>query len=281
MSTMITIDRKTLIRGISFSLYFVMAFVAFLVLLFPFDRIKTRLEAEARARTPLELNVARISPRFINRFALSDVVLSDRAGRVLFESRVVNAHVSLFNLLRGLFAVNLRTKAYGGEIAVRSEQGAKRRFLALDADGLDVASYQLLKDLGFKLSGRLGGTFEMSGKVGTAKFLLKSLASRELAIKGFPVPDLDFDQVWIEGDVRGDRFVVRKFEMDGKELKVRLSGDLVMRERGTLNLVVRLKPSERLATEQAGVLSLLKNRDAEGFYQFSLGGTVAAPIPRL
>src|SRR5512145_1330739 len=117
---MITIDRKTLIRGISFSLYFVMAFVAFLVLLFPFDRIKTRMESETRARTPLELNIARISPRFINRFALSDVVLSDRAGKVLFESRVVNAHVSLFNLLRGLFAVDLQTKAYGGEIAVRS-----------------------------------------------------------------------------------------------------------------------------------------------------------------
>ncbi|MHB8845627.1 MAG: type II secretion system protein GspN [Nitrospirota bacterium] len=278
---MITIDRKTLIRGISFSLYFVMAFVAFLVLLFPFDRIKTRLEEEARARTPLELNIARISPRFINRFALSDVVLSDRAGRVLFESRVVNAHISLFNLLRGLFAVNLQTKAYGGEIAVRSEQGAKRRFLSLDADGLDLASYQLLKDLGFKLSGRLGGVFEMSGSAGTAKFLLKNLASRELAIKGFPVPDLDFDQAWIEGDVRGDRFVIRKFELDGKELKIRMSGDLVMRERGTLNLAVKLKPSERLATEQAGLLSLLKNRDAEGFYLFSLGGTVAEPMPRL
>jgi hypothetical protein len=29
------------------------------------------------------------------------------------------------------------------------------------------------------------------------------------------------------------------------------------------------------------VLSLLKNKDAEGFYQFSLGGTLAEPMPRL
>jgi type II secretion system protein N len=194
---------------------------------------------------------------------------------------VVNAHVSLFNLVRGVLAVDLQTKAYGGEVSVRSEQGAKRRFLSLDANGLDLASYALLKDLGIKLSGRLGGTFEMSGDMGMAKVLLKNVASRELAIKGFPVPDLDFDQAWIEGDVRGDRFVIKKFELDGKELKVRLSGDLVMRERGTLNLAVKLKPSERLANEQAGVLSLLKNRDAEGFYQFSLGGTVAEPMPRL
>jgi type II secretion system protein N len=278
---LITIDRTKLIRGISFSLYFVIIFVAFLVLLFPFDRIKFRLESEIRERTPLELHIARISPRFINRFALSDVVLSDRTGRVLFESPVVNAHVSVFNLLRGIVSVDLRTKAYGGEVAVRSEQGAKRKFLSLDANGLDLASYALLKNLGVKLSGRLGGTYEMSGDVGTAKVLLKNLASRELVIRGFPVPDLDFEQVWIEGDVRGDRFLIKKFELDGKELKVRLSGDLVMRELGTLNLAVKLKPSERLAREQAGLLSLLKNRDAEGFYQFSLGGTVSEPLPRL
>jgi type II secretion system protein N len=278
---LITIDRTKLIRGISFSLYFVIAFVTFLVLLFPFDRIKFRLESEVRERTPLELHIARISPRFINRFALSDVVLSDRTGRVLFESPLVNVHVSVFNLLRGIASVDLRTKAYGGEVAVRSEQGAKRRFLSLDANGLDLASYALLKNFGLKLSGRLGGTFEISGDMGTAKVLLKNLASRELAIKGFPVPDLDFEQAWIEGDVRGDRFLIKKFELEGKELKVRLSGDLVMRERGTLNVAVKLKPSERLAREQAGLLSLLKNRDAEGFYLFSLGGTVSEPMPRL
>jgi type II secretion system protein N len=278
---LITIDRTKLIRGISFSLYFVITFMTFLVLLFPFDRIKFLLESEVRERTPLELHIARISPRFINRFALSDVVLSDRTGRVLFESPVVNAHVSVFNLLRGIVSVDLRTKAYGGEVAVRSEQGAKRRFLSLDANGLDLASYALLKNLGIKLSGRLGGTFEISGDMGTAKVLLKNLASRELAIQGFPVPDLDFEQAWIEGDVRGDRFLIKKFELEGKELKVRLSGDLVMRERGTLNVAVKLKPSERLAKEQAGLLSLLKNRDAEGFYLFSLGGTVSEPMPRL
>jgi len=70
-------------------------------------------------------------------------------------------------------------------------------------------------------------------------------------------------------------------ELDGKELKVRCLGDLVLRGRGTLNLAVKLKPSERLATEQAGIFSLLTNKDADGFYQFSLGGTVSDPLPRL
>ena len=274
------LDRKTLIRSLSFALYFVIAFVTFLVVLFPFDRIKARLESEVRTGSQLELNVARISPRFLNRFVLSDVVLSDRTGRVLFESPAIHAHVSLFNLLRGIFAVNMKGHAYGGDLAVKTEQGSKRRFFAIDADRLDIAAYSLLKDLGLKASGSLGGTFEMTGDAGKARFLLKGLATRELKIQGFTVPDLDFDQGWIEGDVKGDRFSIRKLELDGKELKIRISGDLVMRERGTLNLAVKFKPSERLATEQAGLLSLLKNRDPDGYYLLTLAGTVAEPLPR-
>jgi len=275
------IDRPTLIRRLSFALYFVIAFMTFLVVLFPFDRIKTKLESETRSRTSLELNIARISPRFLNRFVLADVVLSDPTGRVLFESPVVHAHVSLFGFLRGLLSVDFKAQAYTGELHVRTEQGAKRQFFAVDAESLDLASYALLKNLGLKLSGRLGGAFEMSGDAGKGRFLIKNLASRELKIKGFPVPDLDFEQGWIEGDVKGDRLTIKKLELDGKELKVRMSGDLVMRERGTLNLAVKLKVSERLAKEQAGLLSLLKNRDPEGFYLFSLGGTLAEPMPRL
>ena len=274
------IDRITLIRRFSFALYFVIAFVTFLVVLFPFDRIKTRLESEIRTGTQMELSIARISPRFLNRFVLSDVVLSDRTGRVLFESPAIHAHVSLFSLLRGIVAVTMKGHAYGGDLAVKMEQGQKRRFFAIDADRLDIATYSLLKDLGLKASGSLGGTFEMTGDAGKARFLLKGLATRELKIKGFPVPDLDFDQGWIEGDVKGDRFAIRKLELDGKELKIRISGDLVMRERGTLNLAVKFKPSERLASEQAGLLSLLKNRDSDGYYLLTLAGTVSEPLPR-
>ena len=277
---MIMPERAKLVRILLFTLYFVIAFVTFLVVLFPFDRIKNRLESEVRSGTQLELNIARISPRFINRFVLSDVVLSDRAGNVLFESPSVRTHVSLLGFLRGLLSMDIHAQAYGGEFSLRTEQGSNRRFISFDADGLDVGSYTLFKALGFKLSGKLGGTYEATGDAGKGRLVIKNVTSRELKIMGFPVPDLDFDQVWIEGDIKGDRLLLRKMELDGKELKVRVTGDLVMRERGSLNLAVKIKPSERLATEQAGLLSFLKNRDAEGYYQFSLGGTLAGPLPR-
>lgn len=275
------IERKKILRAVSFALYFIAVFLVFLVLLFPFDRVRERIEAEVRGRTPLELSIARIAPRFLNRFTLIDVVLSDKTGKVLFESPRLNAHLSLFGFLRGALSLDLRGPAYGGELSFRSEQGAKRRLWSLDAADLDIGSYRLLKDLGYKLSGRAGGTVEMVNDVGKGRVWLKNAASRELKIMGFPVPDLDFEQGWLETEMKGDRLTVRKLELDGKELKVRISGDLVMRERGTLNLAIKLKPSERLAREQAGLLSLLKNRDAEGFYQFSLGGTVSEPYPRL
>ncbi len=274
-------DKKTLIRWLSFTVYFIAVFLVFLLLLFPFDRVRTKLESEVRLRTPFELSVARISPRFFNRFVLSDVVVSSKGGKVLFESPSIGTTVSLFNVLRGRLSLDVKSQAYGGVLLVKTQQGPGRQNLLVDADGLDIGSYAMLKDFGLKLSGKLGGNFEMTGDAGKGRLLLKGLTSRELKIKGFPIPDLDFEQCWLEAELKGDRLTIKKMELDGKELKVRCLGDLVLRDRGTLNLTVKLKPSERLATEQAGIFSLFKNKDAEGFYQFSLGGTLSDPLPRL
>ena len=228
------IDKNILIRRASFVVYFLLAFFLFLLLRFPFDQVKTKLENEVRLRTPVELSVARFSPRFFNRFVLSDVVISDKNGTVLFESPLVRTKVSILALLRGRMSVDLDAEAYGGELSVTARQGGARQSFTVNADALDIAFYTLLKNQG-----------------------------------------------WIEAELKGDRMTVRKFEADGKELKLRATGDVVLRQNGSLNLVVKLKPSERLIREQAALMSLLTNRDAEGFYQFTLGGTVSAPLPRL
>ncbi len=274
-------DKKIIIRWLSFTAYFIAVFLVFLLLLFPFDRVRTRLESEVRLRTPVELSVARISPRFFNRFVLSDVVVSVKGGKVLFESPSIGTTVSLFSALRGRLSLDMKGQAYGGVLLVKTQQGPGRQTLLVDADGLDIGSYAMLKDFGLKLSGKLGGNFEMTGDMGKGRLWLKGLTSRELKIKGFPIPDLDFEQCWLEAELKGDRLTIKKMELEGKELKVRCLGDLVLRDRGTLNLTVKLKPSERLATEQAGIFSLFKNKDADGFYQFSLGGTLSDPLPRL
>jgi type II secretion system protein N len=275
------IDKKILIRRLSFTAYFAAAFLLFLYLLFPYDRATSKLSSEVRRRAPVELSIARIAPRFINRFVLTDVVVSDQKGRVLFESPSVKAAVSLVGLLRGTLSLDMKAKAYGGDLLMKAQQGRGGQFFLIDANGLDVGSYRLLRDAGLKLSGRLGGNIEMTGDTGKGRLWLKGLTSRELTIKGFPLPDLDFEQCWLEAEIKGDRLTIRKLELDGKELTVRCLGDVVLRERGTINLTVKLKPSERLAREQAGLLSLLKNRDADGFYQFGVGGTLSEPVPRL
>src|SRR6266511_5142873 len=112
-------DKKSLIRWLSLTAYFIVVFLVFLLLLFPFDRVRTKLVSEVRLRTPFELSVARISPRFFNRFVLSDVVVSDRSGKVLFESPSVGTRVSLFNFFRGRLSIDMKALAYGGELLVK------------------------------------------------------------------------------------------------------------------------------------------------------------------
>jgi type II secretion system protein N len=130
------------------------------------------------------------------------------------------------------------------------------------------------------VTGKLGGNFEMNGASGKGRFWLKSATLRELKIQGFSIPDFDFEKGWIETELRGDRLTVKKLELDGKELKVRAAGDLVLHERGTMNLSLKFKPSERLAHEQASLISLLKNRDTDGYYELVVGGLLSQPVPR-
>ncbi|MFA5073827.1 MAG: type II secretion system protein GspN [Nitrospirota bacterium] len=268
------------IKPLLFAGYFVLAFIVFLFLLFPVNRIKAKIESEVRQRTPFELSISHITPRFLNRIVLHDVVLSDRNGRVLFESPSIKTTISLWGLLRGVPAVDLKAEAYGGELLVKAQEGSNKRYLFFDANGLDISLISLLKNAGLQVAGKFGGNFEMTGDTGKGKLWLKGLALRQLKIKGFALPDMDFDQCWLDADFKGDRMLIKKFELDGKDLKVRCVGDMVLHERGSLNLMIKFKPSERIAREQAMLMTFLKNKDSDGFYQISLGGTLDAPIPR-
>ncbi len=275
------IDRKKLVRRLLFAAYFFGAFLVFLFALFPFDRVKSKLESEVRSRTPLELSIAHISPRFFNRFVLSDVVIADKNGKVLFESKSIKTAVSLLSLIRGAVGLKLRAEAYGGELLVKVQQGPGVQYLLLDADGLDISAYPLLKELGLRLAGKLGGNFELNGDAGKGRLWCTGVTSRGLKVQGFAVPDLDFDKGWMEAELKGDRLTVKKLELDGKDLAVRATGDLVLRERGTISLAIKLKPSERLAHEQSAFFYLLRNRDADGYYQITIGGLLSEPMPRL
>ncbi len=274
------INKETLIRTLSYAAYFVFAFLLFLLFLFPFERIKARLETEVHDRTPFELSVARISPRFFNYYVLTDVVLSDKQGKVLFEAPAVKTNLSLLDLIRGILGLSLKAKTYGGSVFIKMQQSKGRQYLMIDADGLDIASSTYLKNAGFNLSGKIGGNFEMTGDSGKGRISVKNLSSRKLTLKGFPIPDLDFETGWLDLDVKGDRLLIKKLELSGKELTIRVTGDMVMRDQGLINLAIRLKPSERLAHEQASFVSLLRNRDAEGFYHIIIGGLVSSPMPQ-
>lgn len=274
-------DRKTLVRRLLLAAYVVAAFLFFLLLLFPFDRLKSRIESEVRLRTPFTLSISRISPRFFSTILFSDVVLSNKENKILLESPAVHTSVSIFGLLHGLVALDSKATVYGGDLLVKTQHGPGRQYVSVDANNLDIGSFALLKNAGVKVSGKLGGNFEMTGDAGKGRIWIKGMASRDLKIKGISIPDLDFDQCWLEAELKGDRLTIKKLEFEGKEVKIRATGDILLRERGTINLIVKLKLSERMAQEQAWITALIKNKDAEGYLMFTLGGTLAEPLPRL
>lgn len=273
-------NRKLVVRRLLYSAYFLAAFFLFLYLNLPYDGIRSRLEHEVHSRTPVELSMSRLSVRLCD-LVMHDVVVSDKTGKVLFESPKAQIGISLFGLLRGVFSAKIDAEAYGGGLFIKLRSKKDLQTLYIDADGLDIGSYNMLKDLGIQITGKIGGNFDMTGENGRGRLWLKGLGWRGLKIKGFSVPDIDFEQAWLDAEVKGNRLFIKKLQADGKDLKVRISGDIALRQSGPLNLSVILKPLEPIAREHAGLLSLLKKRDSEGFYRFDIGGTLDAPAPRL
>lgn len=273
------VPQRIPVRNVALVSYFVVAFLLFLIFLFPFDRIKTKLEAEVRERTPLDLKISKITPTFLNRFTLHQVVLSDKAGTVLFEAPAVHTKISILRLIFGTLSVDLKGSVYGGELMIKTHQGSGGQFLLVNADAIDIGAYPLLSSSGLRVTGKLGGDFELNGNVGKGRISVTGLAWRGLKLNGMSIPDQDFDRGWLEADVKGDQLRIKRLEMEGKEIKIKAVGDLMLRKQGLLNLRVKLKPSERLAREYKGMLGLLKNQDPDGFYQVTIGGTITSPMP--
>ncbi len=273
-------NRKLIVRILLYTAYFLAAFLLFLYLNLPLDGIRSRLEHEVHSRTPLELSMSRLSVELCD-LVMHEVVISDKTGKVLFESPKARLGISFLGLIRGVFSAKIDAEAYGGGLFIKLRSGKDFKTFYVDADGLDIGSYRMLKDLGMQITGEVGGNFDMTGENGRGRLWLKGLGWRGLKIKGFSVPDIDFEQAWLDAEMKGSRLFIKKLQADGKDIKVRISGDIALRQNGQLNLSVMLKPSEPIAREHAGLLSLLKKRDSEGFYRFDIGGTLDAPAPRL
>lgn len=295
------IDRKKwLARGGYFALAN-FAFLYFLYLGFPFERVLPRALAGMEKESGVRIEASTVRAGWFLSLVATDVKIYSggrRAGSAIGEEaqptmRLDKVHVypKLFSLLRGKTGAKIDAMLLGGRVrgtVVNSKAGSN---VDLTVDGVEIAKIPAISNFGVNVSGIVAGTVKLDvdaedGTKTTGKIDLQVQSPRiaESNLILFKIPETVFDK-------GGAAIVVIK---DGKAefVDVGLHGD-------DLDLAVEgeILLKKRLASSQWSAKSVIKASDAwkskvpgfenivgagkqpDGSYRYKIAGVLGG-IPR-
>ncbi len=184
--------QRRLLLGLGYGLLFVVSFVAFLYLSFPWDRSARYVEAALAKQLDMDVRIGSISPSWFTGMELRDVTLRarkpDRQGhvRTIHADRLV-ARASLGTLFGGDVDVDFTAEMMGGKIEGQIYRAKQDTRLVAGLDGLSPDEVSFLRDMvGLPIKGGLGGRVDLTLR--DHKFA-KAAGTIELTARGIVVGD--------------------------------------------------------------------------------------------
>lgn len=275
------------VRRAGYSIYFLFCFVLGLYLTFPWDAAKEKIFALASKQAGTKLDAKKLEPSWVTGVELTELSIGEQDPIVLDK---VRARLKLLPLLSGKRAFSVWLPIGKGEIeadvAISPELyeiEAKIAKVELDqvapliaASGLPlVGSVDLSADLklGRKDPKRSAGKVSMS---------TKGLAIEKGGKLGMvPVPELALGDLKLEIPVNDGKVELKNVRLPGTDLEISLDGTVQLNEapqKSPINLMLGLKPTEKLLSSDPLLRPILKNfdsaKDSEGFYGLAMTGTL-------
>ncbi len=160
--------RHTMIKILAYALYGLVAFAAFLYLMFPYDLLRQRV-IEHASQGPVQLSIASLSPTFPPGLALRNVSVELRqpnASPEVLHLKTLRTWPRWLTLFSQAKSVGFTGDLYNGQVSgdVRYTQNGGAAFWEGLADfkDLDLSRHALLLDMAQKkkvtVEGRLSGT---------------------------------------------------------------------------------------------------------------------------
>lgn len=184
--------QRRLLLGLGYGLLFVVSFVAFLYLSFPWDRSARYVEAALAKQLDMDVRIGSISPSWFTGMELRDVTLRarkpDRQGhvRTIHADRLV-ARASLGTLFGGDVDVDFTAEMMGGKIEGQIYRAKQDTRIVAGLDGLSPDEVSFLRDMvGLPIKGGLGGRVDLTLR--DHKFA-KAAGTIELTARGIVVGD--------------------------------------------------------------------------------------------
>lgn len=266
----------------------------FSVLTFPYDALKDRYLLERIQGLPFRVSVdsLRATPLLWIRATGIHVLSSKKEEPAsLLTLEEVRLRPSVLRLLTGRLAVRVKAFLYGGKIQGRAGRSKDTVDLAFNWKNIALDRLPLQAQLGgAEIKGAVSGEMDLLLRVqgnrlipaeGMFKGRLAEGAVKNLQFRGFPLPAL--------GDLTGqgeltlgeNRLNVESLSLNADLVNFSLEGkvDLSrMLASSPLNLKGKVKLSGSLASQYQPMLAgLLRKQDKEGFYVFSIRGTLTSP----
>jgi len=264
----------------------------FMFLTFPYETLKDRYLPKAEAKLPFTVSIREVEASPLLWIHLSGVNISPKgkAKNPLVHVTTLKVRPALLDLLLGRPALRIKADLYDGFISGKVGRRKGETSLAFSWEDLRPEKHPYVAEVakGAKVKGSIEGELQLTvrganwhGGKGTFSLGLEQGSVQNAQVYGFTLPPLE--GITGKGLVNLDqrKATLESLNLKSDQLSVTLDGNMNVSTRlasSRLNLKGKLKLSGQLESQyQPMIGSFLKNQDPQGFYTFSLRGTLGNP----
>lgn len=292
----------TVFRIILYPLTGLVFFFIFFFILFPFDSIKSRVEAQVEQGLggQYEVTIGELSPAFLTGIELDAIEIRSRGPAAEgLAARLDNAifRFQLLPLLWGNKKVKFVIASKGGELAGRLAAVDDLVQVRAELENFDLSKWPLLVEpLGLKLTSQVDAEVDMElypraplRNNGSLKLAIAELKMDRSSLQGlFTLPAMELaskgsksklDIVMHRGTIE-----IRELTLKGNDVDLTMSGKIYLAQRlenYRFNLRGKLGFSDAAGKELPFLVIVEKERGADGLYPVTITGQVRRPNIRV
>lgn len=281
---------KKAFHAVIFVLIGILLFILFLYLGFPYESLKRRIIGELEAKTPFVYEIEKVLPHPLLGLSFKNAVIYSIIGTKkvkVLEIERLRVAVPLLQLLGGRISLRLWGEILEGTVEGGLSKSGGQAELTLLGREMNLRQIQVLRDVvGVEMVGILRGKTaltlgegDISRQSGTAEFTVSEAKFSKLPLPGLAPLGVGLIQGSLE--MKRGNVIIKRLAFSGGDFNGEVLGNILLDARlsqSRLNLKITIKPSAQFDPKHRVFLSLLGRRGkAEGFYAFSLRGTLGHP----
>lgn len=246
---------KKALKWLLYPAFYLCMLLVFLVVTFPFERLKDRLVAEFNSKQPAgpgtRLEIAEMSGYWLSGVEAQGVKLhapppppgedgAVKEGRTV-ELQDVHVRASLLRLLVGTLYLSFGGEAFGGKLSGHTSDADGARSVAIELDGVNVADLPMLREVvGLPIEGKLSGSIDLrlpeaklakaDGKIDLTITELAIGDGKEKIRNTIALPRVDAGELKLEAEATEGRLKIEKLAASGRDIEVAADGSIRLRD---------------------------------------------------